>query len=112
MKFTAKMKSNGELAVRELSKKAQAFYNNTDPFYVYEYEIWPDDDNALLPEKYYAYNWIDDIRDGFTLEELEMALEQLVDEIWTDEDIEIFIGNVKRTYRNNGDRKHYGNKEV
>jgi len=92
MKFTMRMRINGELAMRGLSKKAQAFYLNTEPFYVYEYEIWPDDDDdALVPDKRYAYDWMGDVRDGFTSEELETELEQLVDCCWTEEEMKMFI---------------------
>lgn len=95
MKYTARMRTAGELAIRGLSKKAQAFYYNTDPFDVYEYKIWNDseDEDDVEMEKRYAYNWMGDLHDGFTLEELGTELEELVDEIWTEEDIEKFINN-------------------
>ena len=35
-KYTAKEKTNGELAIRNLSKEAQEFYNGTSPLDVYE----------------------------------------------------------------------------
>ena len=38
MKYTNKMKVAGEFATRLLSDKAAAFYNQTDPLAVYEYE--------------------------------------------------------------------------
>ena len=38
MKYTARMSSNGELAMRRASAKAQKFYGETTPLEVWEYE--------------------------------------------------------------------------
>lgn len=43
--FTQNHKVAGEMAVRQMSDKARDFYDNADPFNVYEYTDW--DDNTL-----------------------------------------------------------------
>ena len=44
MKFTVKNQYDGEMAVRDMSRDAQAFYDNTDPVIVLEYlDIYPCD---------------------------------------------------------------------
>ena len=71
MKFTNRMKINGELAIRNASEKAQKYYGETDPLDVFAYET---DDG-----------WRYDVRDadGFTkdltFEKLESWFETMYD---------------------------------
>ena len=45
MKYTNRMKVEGELAVRMMSDKAREFYHGADPLMVYEYQT---DDGARV----------------------------------------------------------------
>lgn len=67
MRFTNSEKSRGEMAVWNLSEKAQRGYDETDPMTVYEYE----NDGRTL----YAVEDADGIHKGLNLEELEEFLE-------------------------------------
>ena len=62
MKHTNEMKIDGEMAIRSLSEKAAAFYNDTDPLAVYEY----DTDEG---KRYDVAGVIE--REGLTFEELD-----------------------------------------
>lgn len=68
-KFTITEKSNGELACRNLSKRAIEFYDGTVPFDVYEYE---DADSNKL----YAYTSDFGYVSGMTFEQLNEELEE------------------------------------
>lgn len=72
MKFTNRMKVNGELAARSMSSKAKEVYEGTDPFYIYEYEV--------DEEKRYAYTGCLGEAEGLTFSELEEFLEDIADE--------------------------------
>lgn len=72
MKYTNRMKVNGELAMRKMSDKAIEFYSGTDPFNVYEYE---DENNQPL----YGYDGCFGEKNGMTFEELQQELEELYD---------------------------------
>lgn len=77
--FTIKEKSNGELAVRIMSKKAQNGYNVTDVITVCEYL-----DKDL--DKKYAVNYDGNITDELTFDEAEKYLEDLYDALNDGED--------------------------
>lgn len=81
MKFTARMRDNGSMAMRFASEKAMAFYTSTDPLAVYEYE---DADGNTL----YAYDGCFGEVEGLTFEELQRSFEELYDEIMEDEEDE------------------------
>lgn len=70
-KFTVEEKRNGELAVRGMSKKAQAFYNGTDPLAVYEYDT---EDGRR-----YAYDGGIGTAEDLTFEEIERIFEEYQD---------------------------------
>lgn len=76
MKLTNRMKVNGELAARSLSRKAKEVYDGTDPFDIYEYEVWVDENE----EKRYAYTGCLGEAEGLTFAELEEFLENMADE--------------------------------
>ena len=72
MKYNTRQKQAGELAVRSMSDKAQAFYSATDPLRVYEY----DTDNG----KRYSYDFGKGsgiIREGMEFDELQAEFEAL-----------------------------------
>lgn len=71
------MKINGEMAVRSLSDKARAVYNDTDPLAVYEYE----QDGTKL----YAYTGALGEGEDLTFEQLNQMFEDVADE-YTDID--------------------------
>ena len=77
--FTIREKSNGELAVRMMSKKAQNGYNVTDVITVCEYL-----DKDL--DKKYAVNYDGNITDELTFGEAEKYLEDLYDALNDGED--------------------------
>ncbi len=81
MKFTNRMKVNGELAMRRMSDKAQEFYSNTDPFNVYEYENEND-------QTVYGYDGCFGEKYGLTFEEMQTELEELQDAMGEDEEDE------------------------
>lgn len=70
MRFTNRMKANGEMAMRTASEKARKFYDETDPLNVYEYE---GKDGSTL----YAYTGCFGDREGLTFEELQEMFENL-----------------------------------
>lgn len=74
MKYTNRMKVNGELAMRSASEKAQDFYSNTDPLGVYEYE---DADGNTL----YGYDGCFGSVEGLTFEQLQEEFEAMHDEL-------------------------------
>lgn len=69
-RYTISEKQRGELAVLGLSKKAQTFYNETDPLAVFELET----DNGA---RYDVRGFVD--FDGLTFEELQAQFEELHD---------------------------------
>lgn len=69
MKCTNEMKVKGELAVRNLSDKAQKFYSETDPMSVYAYDGM------------YAFDGCMGSAENLTLEQLESAFEGLYDDL-------------------------------
>ena len=71
-KFTTTEKSNGELAVRGMSEKAQDLYSNCDVIKVYEYTT--DDDI-----KKYALDYDGFVTVNLSFEECEERLEDLAD---------------------------------
>lgn len=82
MKFTNRMKTNGELAMRSASEAAQRFYEETDPLDVYEYEVDLYEDGEIVgEEKLYAYDWSGEWKMGLTFERLEEEFEELQAEI-------------------------------
>lgn len=78
MKLTSKMEAAGEMAVREMSKKAQKLYNGTDPLHVYEY-------GEHGNKRYSVRGALGDC-DDMTFEELEQMFEEDYDEYWIEED--------------------------
>ena len=81
MKYTKSMRINGEMACRSLSDKAFEFYNETDPFTVYEYEDG-------FEEKLYAYSGCFGEKENLTFDDLQNELESLADAV-SDEDEEL-----------------------
>lgn len=94
--FTTTEKSNGELAVRDLSEKARKFYSGADVG-VFEYEdsdiyfkleeeaeangIEFDDYAARKASTRYAIAWYGDAPElGYTLKQVEEIFEELADE--------------------------------
>lgn len=69
--FTNEEKKAGELAARNLSEKARAFYAVTDPLVIYQYG----------DQKMYAVNFAGDLRDGLTLSDLDKLLCEYADAI-------------------------------
>ena len=99
-RFTIKEKSEGELAVRDMSDKAQEAYYSTDLISVYKYE---DDDATLKAIEYaeehdvdyfpgelnvyvYAINHCGDITLGLTFEQAEKYLEDVADSLCSDDE--------------------------
>ena len=92
-KFTSSERSNGELAVRRMSKKAQEAYSDTDLIGVYEYvdegasyeaeqkaeaegkDYFPGELDVVL----YAVDYDGTIDNGLTFEEAEKWLEDFAD---------------------------------
>ena len=72
--FTSKNKAAGEMAVREMSDKAREFYDNTDPFNVYEYTDWED-------TTWYAYDGCFGKEWGLTFDQMQTYLEAMCDEV-------------------------------
>ena len=70
MKYTQSMKAAGEQAMLHMSSKALAFYDETDPLNVYEYE---NEDG----ETRYAYTGCFGEKNGLTGAELEHEFEVL-----------------------------------
>ena len=70
MKYTNEMKVKGELAVRNLSDKAQKFYNETDPISVYASY------NGM-----YAVDGCMGSAEDLTLEQLESMFEEMYDDL-------------------------------
>ena len=79
MKYTNKMKIDGEFAMADLSKKAMDLYTNTDPLVVYEYE---DSDGNKL----YSFDGCLGSGEGLTFEELQDTFEELHDALEGDLD--------------------------
>ena len=75
MKYTIKMKINGELAMRSANEWASAFYETTDPLDVYEYKV--------NDETRYTYNLCGELVEGLTFEELEAEFEAFAREVET-----------------------------
>lgn len=73
-KFTGSEKRAGEMAIRRMSKKAQEFYNGTDPLEVFEYE---DSESGVL---LYAYSGCLGDDQGMTFEQLQSDFEAMYDE--------------------------------
>ena len=76
MKYTQRMRINGELACRALSEKADNFYSLSEPLTVYEYEK---DDDTL-----YACTGIYECHD-VTFKELDRVFSELWDLVTEDE---------------------------
>ena len=77
-KFTRNEMINGEMAVDNLSEKAQKFYHETSPLDVYERLIYPDElENEIVTyeKRYYVRGCVGSF-DDMTLDEL--------DELFTD----------------------------
>ncbi len=71
MKLTNSMKVAGELAIRQMSAKAQQGYGDTDPLDVFEYET----DSGTR----YAVKGCDNVTTwGFTFDDLQAYLESWV----------------------------------
>ena len=78
MKFTMRMRTNGELAMRNASEAAQRFYLATERLDVYEYEVdIYEDDEIVGEEKLYAYDWCGEWKIGLEFERLEEEFEEL-----------------------------------
>ena len=71
MKHTSTNKRTGEMVVRQMSEKAQRFYSETEPFYVYEYEE--------RGRRLYAYAGALGDKSGLTFDEMQQELEELFD---------------------------------
>lgn len=99
-RFTSTEKSNGELAVRQMSEKAQRAYSGTDLLSVYEYidydataeaeekafdndiDFYPGELNVIR----YAINDSGEMRNGLTFDEAEKYLESLAEDIEEDDE--------------------------
>jgi len=80
MKLTNSMKVAGELAIRQMSDKAQQGYGDTDPLDVYEYE-------SLFGTRYAVRNCDNVTTWGLTFDDLQAYLESWVfDDEEEDED--------------------------
>lgn len=80
MKYTEKMKTDGELAVRRLSEEAAKYYNGTDPLTVFAYE----NENGEMRYSYsYSTNpYADRYKtENLTFEELQEAFEEAQKEL-------------------------------
>lgn len=80
MKYTEKMKADGELAVRRLSEEAAKYYNGTDPLTVFAYE----NENGEMRYSYsYSTNpYADRYKtENLTFEELQEAFEEAQKEL-------------------------------
>jgi hypothetical protein len=99
-KFTIREKADGELAVRDMSDKAQKFYGGTDMIAVAKYV---DGDATIAAEEKadaevidympgaldvvrYALVWDGDVTDGLTFEQIEREIESLADAYAEEED--------------------------
>ena len=71
MKFTNSMKVAGELAVRKMSDKARAFYNDTDQLVLYEHY----DDEGVARYSVRGFVRFDDL----TFDEMEHTFEEIHD---------------------------------
>ena len=74
MKYTRTMKAAGEQAMMKASSKALAFYDETDPIGVYEYE---DEEGNIR----YGYDGCCGAVEGLTFDELEKEFEALFDAV-------------------------------
>lgn len=72
--FTSTHKVAGEMAVRQMSEKAQRFYSETEPLMVYEYTDM--DDNKL-----YAYDGCLGKEWGLTFDQMQTFLEAMQDDM-------------------------------
>ncbi len=75
-----KSKTDGELAVRNMSEKAQEYYNGTDTVGVREYSVY--DEELGQDVKLYAIDWgSNQIEKNLTFEEVQTRLEEMQDEV-------------------------------
>lgn len=87
-KFTASEKTNGELAVRSLSEKAQKFCSDTDPLEVYERLIYPaelENEIVTYEKRYHVRGCLGNF-DDMTLDELNELFEDFANEFAEDEE--------------------------
>lgn len=75
MRLTNRQKVNGEMAVRQMSEKAQRGYAGTDPLAIYELEHYD--------EKRYVIVDVDGLSKPLTFAEAEATLES-----WAEEELE------------------------
>ena len=79
-RFTNSERVAGERAVRDMSRKAQTLYSETDPLVVYEYDADEEDE-----EKRYAYSGCFGEDENLTFDELQDIFEELSDLISEEE---------------------------
>lgn len=80
MKYTEKMKADGEIAVRRLSEEAAKHYNGTDPLTVFAYEN--EDGETRYSYSYSTNPYADRYKtENLTFEELQEAFEEAKKEL-------------------------------
>ena len=80
---TARNAAKAELTIRSMNEKARAVYDDTDPFYVWEYtaDVIEDEEGNVTTEPRFAYGY-EPCRlceKGLTFDELEVALTDMYD---------------------------------
>ena len=80
---TARNAAKAELSIRRKKEKARAVYDDTDPFYVWEYtaDVSEDEDGNVTTEPRFAYGFepCKLCEKDLTFDELEVALTDMYD---------------------------------